>query len=152
MSPDLLAHGNASGLAHNVSAPRSAMACSDRGSAAAVDSSTSAAAVPILSAVLMWRAPTSEEFSQRFCCHSVIIKRANVGQDCDDLAFGERAAKRRHRAWLAVADSRDDEIVAARRSGKFRPPARGTAAVLVAKAAHGREHGLAVDVVWRCLR
>src|SRR5215467_8733873 len=53
MAPVLLAHGSASGLAHSVSVPRSAMACSDRGSAEEVDSSTSASAAPSLSAGVM---------------------------------------------------------------------------------------------------
>src|SRR6516162_10173190 len=54
MSAVLLAHGSASGLAHSVSVPRSAMACSDRGSAGAADSSASAmVAVPVLNANVM---------------------------------------------------------------------------------------------------
>src|SRR5579859_7073873 len=51
------------------------------------------------------------------------------------LAVRERAAERRHGAGLAGPDAVDDELVAALGAG-----------VLMAIAAHGREHGGAVDV------
>src|SRR5258707_3402096 len=122
------------------------MACSDRGSAAVADSSKTATVAPSLSADVMsegsvvWR-------------HSigVVLKGADVGENRDNLAFREGAAERRHGAGFAIADARDDEIVAAFGSRQLRPLALGAAAVLVAKAAHGGKQGGSVDVVRRRL-
>src|SRR5215470_18177893 len=81
----------------------------------------------------------------------VILKGPDVGQDGDDLAFREGAAECRHRAGFAVADARDDEIVAALGSRQLRPLALRAAAVLVAKAAHRGKQGGSVEVVGRGL-
>src|SRR5260370_14359562 len=81
----------------------------------------------------------------------VVLKGTDVGQDGDDLAFREGAAECRHGAGLAIADARDDEIVAALGSRQLRPLALGAAAVLMAKAAHGGKQSRSVDVVGRRL-
>src|SRR5260370_41761012 len=67
------------------------------------------------------------------------------------MAFREGAAESRHGAGLAIADARDDEIVAALGSRELRPLALRPAAVLMAEAAHGGKQGGAIDVVGRCL-
>src|SRR5262245_5124967 len=82
---------------------------------------------------------------------AIVLKGANVGQDGDDLAFREGAAECRHGAGLAIADARDDEIVAALGSCELRPLALCAAAVLMAKAAHGGKQSGAIDVVGRRL-
>src|SRR5260370_9466189 len=67
------------------------------------------------------------------------------------MAFREGAAESRHGAGLAIADARDDEIVAALGSRELRPLALRAAAVLMAEAAHGGKQGGAIDVVGRWL-
>ena len=52
---------------------------------------------------------------------------------------------------LPVLDPLDNVFVAALGAGELRPLALGATAVLVAKAAQGREHGGAIDVIGRGL-
>src|SRR5258706_4014731 len=122
------------------------MACSDRGSAAVADSSKTATVAPSLSADVMSEGSVVLRHSI-----GVVLKGADVGENRDNLAFREGAAERRHGAGFAIADARDDEIVAAFGSRQLRPLALGAAAVLVAKAAHGGKQGGSVDVVRRRL-
>src|SRR3984893_11373679 len=122
------------------------MAWSDRGSAAAMDSSTSAIAAPSLSADVISQDSVVLRHSM-----VIVLEGTDVRQDGNDLAFRERAAERRHGADLTVLDPLDNVFVAALGAGQLRPLAFGAAAVLVAIAAQGREHGWAVDVVGRCL-
>src|SRR5713101_7898674 len=82
---------------------------------------------------------------------TIVLKCTDVGQDGDDLAFREGAAECRHGAGLAVADARDDVVVAALGPRQLRPLAFRAAAVWVAVAAQGRKHSRAIDVVGRCL-
>src|SRR5215471_442819 len=115
------------------------MTWSGRGSAAAADSSMRATAALSLSVVVIG------------CSMNIILEAPDISQDGNDLAFRESAPERRHGAGLAIPDARDDKFVAAFGACQLRPLAFGAAAVLVAIAAQGREHGGAIDVVGRCL-
>src|SRR3984893_11124292 len=117
-----------------------------RGSAAATESSTSAIAAPSLSARII-----SERSVVLRHSITIVLQGADVGQDGNDLTFRERATERRHSADFTAFYALNDEFVAAFGAGQLRPLAFGAAAVLVAIAAQGREHGWAVDVVGRCL-
>src|ERR1700719_176848 len=122
------------------------MVWSDRGSAAATESSTSAIAAPSLSADII-----SEHSVVLRHSITIVLQGADVGQDGNDLTFRERAAERWHGADFTLFDALNDEFVAALGVGQLRPLPFSATAVLVAKAARGREHGGAIDVAGRCL-
>src|SRR5215470_18322902 len=82
---------------------------------------------------------------------AIVIEGTDVSQDGNDLPFRKTAPERRHGAGLAVPDAVDDVFVAAFGAGQLRAPACRAAAVLVAIAAHGREHGGSINIVGRCL-
>src|SRR5215212_5655269 len=79
----------------------------------------------------------------------LVIEPSNVGQDRDDLAVTEYRTIGGHGADLALLDPLDDVFVAALGLRELRTSARMTAAILVAKAAGGREHFPAFNVVRR---
>src|SRR6185295_18830528 len=121
-------------------APRSITVSSERASAGVLQSVSSER----LAAYLMRRYrgfPSAES--------ALVIEPPNVGQDRDDLAVTEHRTIGGHGADLALLDTLDDVFVAALGLRQFWTSARMAAAFLVAKAAGGREHLPAFDVVRR---
>src|SRR5688500_8647940 len=77
------------------------------------------------------------------------IEPPDVAQNRGDLAVAEDFAIGGHGAPLALLDALDEVFVAALGVRQFRTPALVATAIRMAKAAGGREHLLAIDVIRR---